>query len=178
MSKREKRTQTFGAAAERVLGRIDTSGKRYSARVVGVWNEVVGPGIARHTQGFAFREGKELVVFVDTPAWANELSLMSGDLMRRINSRIGEESVSSLRFTVSKRVAAERAWDATIEESEAAYEPDAVEPLPLSEVERDQAAHVAAVIEDPELRELALRVMMKDLALKKGARRNVDQGSL
>ncbi|MDY0340261.1 MAG: DUF721 domain-containing protein [Coriobacteriia bacterium] len=170
MSRRAKKTQTFGAAAEHVLGRIDTSGKRYSARVVGVWSEVVGPGIARHTQGFAFREGRELVVFVDTPAWANELALMSGDLMRRINDRVGKESVTSLRFTVSKRVATERAWDTAIEESEAAYEPDAVEPQALSEVERDQAAHVAAVIEDPDLRETVLRVMMKDLALKKGAR--------
>ena len=170
MSRRAKKTQAFGDAAERVLGRMDTSGKRYGARVVGVWSEVVGPGIARHTQGFAFREGKELVVFVDTPAWANELSLMSGDLMRRINERIGDESVSSLRFTVSKRVATERAWKATIDESEAAYEPDTVEPEALSDVERDQAAHVAAVIDDPDLREIVLRVMMKDLALKKGAR--------
>ena len=110
------------------------------------------------------------MVFVDTPAWANELALMSGDLMRRINDRVGKESVTSLRFTVSKRVATERAWDTAIEESEAAYEPDAVEPQALSEVERDQAAHVAAVIEDPDLRETVLRVMMKDLALKKGAR--------
>lgn len=170
MSRRAKKTQSFNDAAERVLGRIDAGGKRYSARVVGVWSEVVGPDIARHTRGFAFRDDKELVIFVDTPTWANELSLMSGDLVARINARVGEGSVSSLRFTVSKRVATERAWSAAIEHGEAAYEPDQVQPRELSETEQDQAAHVAAVITDPELREIALRVMMKDLALKKGAR--------
>ncbi|MHB1135860.1 MAG: DciA family protein [Coriobacteriia bacterium] len=178
MSRRAKKTQSFGDAAERVLGRMDTVGKRHGARVVGVWSEVVGADIARHTQGFAFREGRELVVFVDTPTWANELSLMSADLMRRINSRIGEESVTSLRFTVSKRVATERVWSAAIEQSEAAYEPDQVEPSDLSDVEQDQAAHVAAVINDPELREIALRVMLKDLALKKGSREGAGSDGL
>lgn len=165
-----KKAQSFGDAAERVLGRLDNVGKRHGARVVGVWSDVVGPDIAHHTQGFALREGRELVVFVDTPTWANELSLMSGDLMRRINERIGEESVTSLRFTVSKTVSTERAWSEAIKRGEDAYEPDPVVPAELSEVERDQAAHVAAVIEDPDLREIVLRVMMKDLALKKGSR--------
>lgn len=171
MSRRAKKTQSFGDAAERALGRIDKGGKRHGARVVGVWSEVAGPDIARHTTGFAFREDRELVVFVDTPTWANELTLMSGDLVRRINERTGQESVASLRFTVSRKVAVERAWNRAIEEGEAAYEPDATEPDELSPVERDQAAHVAAAIGDPELREIALRVMMKDLALKKGARK-------
>lgn len=170
MSRRAKKTQSFGDAAERVLGRIDTDGKRHGARVVGVWSDVVGPDIAHHTTGFAFRENHELVVFVDTPTWANELALMSGDLMRRINERTGQESVTSLRFTVSRKVATERAWSRAIEEGETTYEPDQTEPRALSDVEREQAAHVAAAIKDPELREVALRVMIKDLALKKGAR--------
>lgn len=170
MSRRAKKTQSLGDAVENALQRIDTMGKRHSARVVGVWNEVVGPDVARHTQGFAFREGKELVVFVDTPAWANELSLMSSDLIRKINVRIGEESVTSLRFTVSRKVAAERAWNEAIEQSESSYEPDPITPAALSIVEKDQAAHVAAAIDDPDLREVALRVMLKDLALKKGVR--------
>lgn len=171
-SHRAKKAQPFKDAADRVLGRIDTTGKRHGARVVGVWSEVVGPDIARHTRGFALREDRELVVFVDSPAWANELSLMSGDLTKRINAHIGEESVTSLRFTVSRKVATEGVWNAAIEEAEAAYKPDDVQPRPLSKVEQDQAAHVAAVINDPDLREIALRVMMKDLALKKGARKH------
>ncbi len=170
MSRRAKKAQLLGDAVEGVLGRIDTSGKRHSARAVGLWRDVVGPDIARHTQGFALREGGELVVFVDSPAWANELSLMSGDLMDRLNARLGKDPVTSLRFTVSKRVEAERVWTEVVESGEAAYEPDPVVPAELSDVERDQAAHIAKAIEDPELREVALRVMLKDLALKKGSR--------
>jgi hypothetical protein len=46
-----------------------------------------------------------------------------------------------------------------------------VAPERLSEVERMQVEHVASVVTDPELRELAERVMTKDLELKKGARK-------
>ncbi|MDY0341911.1 MAG: hypothetical protein RBS17_11975, partial [Coriobacteriia bacterium] len=82
----------------------------------------------------------------------------------------GEDAVRSLRFTVSKEVSLERAWEATLEHADSEYEPDAVEPIALSQVEIAQAEHVAAAITDDSLRETALRVMMKDLALKKGRR--------
>ena len=49
-------------------------------------------------------------------------------------------------------------------------EVSALVPVPVGSTVAEQAAHVAAAIKDPELRELALRVMIKDLALKKGAR--------
>lgn len=170
MSPRAKKSQSFGDAAEAALRRIDKSGKRHNARVVGVWSEVVGADIARHTKGFAFRDDKELVVFVDTAAWANELSLMASDLSARINAYVGEDVVRSLRFTVSRTVSIERAWEATIARAEEEYEPEQIEPVELSDVEVAQAEHVAAAIDDGELREIALRVMMKDLALKKGTR--------
>ncbi len=170
MSPRAKKSQSIGDAAEVVLRRIDKTGKRHNARVVGVWSGVVGPDIARHTKGFAFRENRELVVFVDTAAWANELSLMASDLTERINTHIGEDVVRSLRFTVSRVVSVERAWEETIASADETYEPEPIEPEALSEIEVAQAQHVAAAIEDGELREIALRVMMKDLALKKGTR--------
>lgn len=170
MSPRAKRSQSFNDAAEAALRRIDKAGKRHNARVVGVWSEVVGADIARHTKGFAFRENRELVVYVDTAAWANELSLMANDLTARINTRIGDDVVRSLRFTVSRTVSAERAWEAAITHAEAEYESTPIEPVALTDVEVAQAEHVAAAIDDGELREIALRVMMKDLALKKGTR--------
>jgi len=168
---RAKKTQRLGDVVDTTLKQIDVSGRRHGARVVGVWSQVVGPEIAGHTQGFALRDDRQMVVFVDSPSWANELSLMAGDLVFRLNEHLGEDTVKTLRFTVSRRVAEERSWEATLTASREEYLPDEVTPERLSEVERMQVEHVASVVADPELRELAERVMTKDLELKKGARK-------
>lgn len=172
---RAKKAQRLGDIANTTLKRIDVSGRRHGARVVNAWPEVVGPEIASHTQGFALRNGREMVVFVDSPAWANELSLMAGDLAFRLNEHLGEETVKTLRFTVSRRVAEERSWEASLSASKEEYLPEEATPERLSEVERMQVEHVASVVTDPELREIALRVMTKDLELKKGARRSASK---
>ncbi len=173
---RAKKAQRLGDMVNATLKRIDVSGRRHGARVVNAWPEVAGPEIAMHTQGFALRNDREMVVFVDSPAWANELSLMAADLVFRLNEHLGEETVKTLRFTVSRRVAEERSWEASLSASEEEYLPDEVTPERLSDVERMQVEHVASVVTDPELRALALRVMTKDLELKKGARNAVSQG--
>lgn len=172
---RARKTQRFSDVADTTLARIDRAGRRQGARVISAWPAVVGPEIARHTQGFALRDDRELVVFVDGPAWANELSLMAEDLMLRLNEHLGEKTVRTIRFTVSKRVSEERSWEAALSESEDEYLPDEVTPERLSEVERMQVEHVSSVVTDPELRELAQRVMTKDLELKKGAKRAASQ---
>lgn len=169
MTRRARRPQQIGDIAEKTIQRLDVSGKRHGAKVVEKWERIAGPEINKHTLGFAFRESQQLVVFVDTGIWANELSLMAGDLMKRINNAMGEEAVKSLRFTVSKRVSERDSGAEAMCEDESAdeYWPQAAE---LDEVERMQAAHIASAVPDPELREIALRVMMKDLAIKKGTR--------
>lgn len=42
--------------------------------------------------------------------------------------------------------------------------------MPLDDVERSQALKVAGMVKNPRLREAALKVMIKDLEQKKGAR--------
>lgn len=173
---RAKKIQRLGDIVNATLERVDASGRRHGARVVNAWSEVAGPEIARHTQGFALRNNQEMVVFVDSPVWANELALMAGDLVFRLNEHLGDETVKTLRFTVSKKVAEERSWEASLSSTGEEYMPDEVAPEHLSDVERMQVEHVASVVADPELRELALRVMIKDLEIKKGARNAASKG--
>lgn len=169
--RRTNRTQPLDALASRVLGRADKHGKRHSAAAINAWNEVVGNDIAVHTKGFALREDREMVVFVDSAAWANQLALMADDLQERLNERLGQGSVRSLRFTVSRKV--KEGMQAAIDEqlTDEFYQPDPVDPLPLDDVELAQAASVASAVKDDALREAALRVMVRDLERKKGARR-------
>jgi hypothetical protein len=174
---REKKTVDFGGIADRVIGKADRKGKRHGAGAVLAWREVVGEAIAGHTKGFALREKGELVVFVDSAAWANQLALMSGDLIDRLNSALGEDSVKSIRFTVSRKVAAEAMWGALTEDDREGGEPDEPDPVPLDETEARQAAYIANAVGDPELREVALRVMIRDLELKKAKRLKRAEGA-
>lgn len=155
--------------AESYLGRLDPEGRRFTSRAASAWNEVVGPDIARHTMGVSLRDG-ELLVYVDGPVWANELSLMAEEFRERINEVIGKDLVRSVRFSVSRKVREERMRTEAEEEAEQFYRPDAAEPVPLSEQERSQVEHMAAAIHDPEVREAAVRAMTRHLEWKKGIR--------
>jgi hypothetical protein len=165
-----KKTVPLGDLVSGVLKRADKQGKRYGALAVNAWREVVGDEIVRHTRGFALRDDRELVVFVDSAAWANQLSLMSDELQVRLNSYLGEKSVSSLRFTVSRKVADEVGWEELSRDTEDYYAHEVSRPIPLDGIELDQAAQVARTVKNAELREVALRVMIKDLEQKKGTR--------
>lgn len=171
MSRRSRKTQPFGPLAARVLGRADTHSKRKGAAAVGAWAVVAGDAIASHTRGFALRDDGELVVFVDGSAWANQLSLMSEELMTRLNEHLGEQSVRTLRFTVSRR--AREGFAAPEQDTEAGLaDADWPEPVGLDEIEMAQASRVASIVKDEALREAALRAMRRDLELKKGLRLN------
>jgi hypothetical protein len=172
---RRRRTIGLDEAMNDVVRKADPSGKRHGAQAVAAWHQVVGDDIARHTRGFALREKRELVVFVDSAAWANQLSLMSTELVDRLNAHLGRSEIRILRFTVSRKVSDEMKWSAQEDATDEFYAPDLTEPVPLTEREREQALHIAGSVRDPELRELALRVMIKDLERKKGARERAAQ---
>lgn len=167
---RAKRILRFDEAAARVLKKADTHQKRYGAAAVNAWDVVVGGDIAAHTRGFALRDDRELVVFVDGGAWANQLTLMAPELIARLNEHIGQDAVRSLRFTVSRRVMEGLLGAAAERDTNDFYTPEEDNPLPLSETEMAQVSAVAAPIKQEPLRQAALRAMIRDLEQKKGKR--------
>lgn len=164
-----RETRPFGDALGSYLGRIDPSGKRFSARAVQAWNEVAGPEIRKHTKGLALRDG-ELVVHVDSSSWAAELTMLSERFRQEINQNLGEELVRSVRFNVSKRVKREAAWEAAERAEEAFYDKDRVEAAPLDDIEKAQIDFCARSIADESVREAAVRAMTKDFEWKKAIR--------
>ncbi|MHB1340670.1 MAG: DciA family protein [Coriobacteriia bacterium] len=166
---RRRKTETVGDVTGRFMQRIDPEGKRHTGSVVNAWKQAAGDEVSRHTSGVVFKNG-ELVVSVDSPAWANELSLMTDRFRKALNDQIGQNLVRSIRFTVSRRVSLEQKEAAAREETEEFYEADATPPSPLSQSELDQATYMAAAVPDEKLRRAALRVMIKDLEWKKGGR--------
>ncbi len=141
-----------------------------------VWPEAVGAEIARHTAGLHVREG-ELVVYVDSPVWATELSALSAKLVSSLNECLGQDLVSSIRFSVSKKVSEQRSREAVEQEDEAFYDEDKVQSRPLPQDEIEQIRQSAAAIRNPDLRETVIRATIKDLEWKRGLeQRDAEQG--
>lgn len=166
---RTKKTLRVGDVAEGVLVKADPLGKRFSARVVSAWNDICGDVVSNHTRGVAFRDG-ELIVSVDSPAWASELSVMADSFRSALAAHLGQDLVRSIRFTVSRRVQADKVRESAERDVGEFYKPDDVMRVSLSDVERDQAAYASQAVPDERLREIALRVMIKDLEWKKAVR--------
>jgi len=165
---RKRVTQaTLGDALRGYVARLDKRGGIAQARVAEIWPQAVGPEIAKHTSGVHLRE-RELVVYVDSPVWATELTALSAKLVQNMNASLGQELVGSMRFSVSRNVSEQRGREAQAEKSEQFYEEDRVEPEPLTEAEIEQVRQSAAAIRNPELRETVIRATVKDLEWKRG----------
>jgi predicted nucleic acid-binding Zn ribbon protein len=66
------------------------------ARVQEVWESAVGPAIAASARPTAERDGV-LTVTCAAAVWAQELDLMGGALIPRLNAALGSDSVRELR---------------------------------------------------------------------------------
>ena len=64
------------------------------------WAAVVGPQVAGVTQVEAVRDGV-LFVRVKNSVWANELTLLKEDMVRRLNSAIGGRVLTDIHFKAS-----------------------------------------------------------------------------
>jgi hypothetical protein len=167
--KRHGRQTDLGPALDGVLRRLDRkSGGAYtSARVLFAWDRVAGEGIAKHTTGAHLRDGV-LVVYVDNNTWATQYTAMAERYRVSVNTELGEELVSSLRFVVSRKVADAHKLHRAEAELEDFYREDDVPSVPLTPTERAQVESSVAEIPDAELREAVLRATVKDLEWKKG----------
>jgi predicted nucleic acid-binding Zn ribbon protein len=66
------------------------------ARVQAVWEQAGGPAVAAATRPTAERDGV-VTVLCEASVWAQELELMSADLVARLNAALGEAAVRELR---------------------------------------------------------------------------------
>ena len=93
---RREDPQPLGVAIE---GLLDDQGWRTSAAVgsvFGRWEQIVGEALAAHTRPGGFTDG-ELLVIADSTAWATQVRLLRAQLIRRLNSELGNGTVTGVR---------------------------------------------------------------------------------
>ncbi|MDX6742116.1 DUF721 domain-containing protein [Actinocorallia sp. A-T 12471] len=88
--------QLFGAGIKKLLSERGWDERAAVGRVFGNWPAVVGPELAEHTRPGAFADG-ELTVECDSPAWAQQVRLLAGQLVRRLNEELGDNTVRRVK---------------------------------------------------------------------------------
>lgn len=89
--------ENIGSIIEDVIKKMDIRRKMNISNIFNRWEEIVGAEICKKAKPERITRGI-LYISVTTSTWANELSLMSEQLIKKINSFIGEEVVKNIRF--------------------------------------------------------------------------------
>ncbi|HEX7242216.1 MAG TPA: DUF721 domain-containing protein [Longimicrobiaceae bacterium] len=91
--------QLVGDVLARFLNRSGLEGRVEAASVLTEWAERVGPQIAAVTEPLRV-SGDTLFVAVSTSPWMMELTLMKGDILRRLNAGKKEGRIEQLVFVM------------------------------------------------------------------------------
>lgn len=67
------------------------------ARLFGAWECVVGPEVAQHCRPVKLEDG-ELTLEASSTAWATQLRLLAGSLLKQIAAAVGHDVVTRLRI--------------------------------------------------------------------------------
>lgn len=97
MSKRasNRYASEIGSLLEQILAGKGLDKKLRQYRAWSVWDEVVGPQIAQNAQPLRIREST-LEVRVANAAWMQQLQLLKPKILKELNSRLGEESLTDI----------------------------------------------------------------------------------
>jgi len=132
------------------------------AAVTSAWPSTVGDAIARNAWPLRIARDGTLHVATASATWANELAFLADDILARLRERIGSDAPVKLRCAAGPIPEAARPDEGEPERFPAA------EDMP-PEV-RSEAASVASVITDPELREIVARAARASLLRARSGR--------
>ncbi|OPX41726.1 MAG: hypothetical protein B1H13_00575 [Desulfobacteraceae bacterium 4484_190.3] len=72
-----------------------------NARIWKVWEEVVGPPVARHAKPQWIKE-RLLRVGVSDPIWLHELRFQEQDIREKLNAALGKKAVEKIEFRLGQ----------------------------------------------------------------------------
>lgn len=89
--------EKIGGLILQALDKMGYAGRIHKQSAVTGWSEIVGEAISRETTALKI-DGDTLVVKVHKAAWRQQLIFMKDELLTKIRSRLGEESIEDIRF--------------------------------------------------------------------------------
>jgi len=101
MAHKDTQVERLGAVLEQSLKRFDLSSRLNEYGVWPIWNNVVGPTVARNAQPEKIRNGI-LFVKVTSPVWMQQLQYMKDLIVEKLNQRLGTDLVKKIFFVVGR----------------------------------------------------------------------------
>jgi predicted nucleic acid-binding Zn ribbon protein len=154
--------ERIGDEIEKELSRSGSRDAVPLTAVTSSWPAAVGDAVARHAWPLRISRDGTLHVAVESATWAQELSLLEGNVLEALRRQLGATAPARLRFAVGPIPAQPAALEPA---SSAPPQPRDVPP----EVE-SEATSAAAAIDDPELRELVARAARTSLLKARSGR--------
>lgn len=89
-------------AMSKATSKIDPDGQMRSTgpgidAIARAWEKVAGENASKMTKRVNFK-GEEVIVFMNSPIWAQELSFLAGEYRIRLNNELGFECVKKITF--------------------------------------------------------------------------------
>jgi len=155
--RRQKRALDFNvhAAVKGALHRLNLDAKMKGYAAWMVWDKAVGDTIAQQAQP-AFMRGGVLFVKCSSSAWMQQLQFMKGKICEQLNRLLGKEVIKDIRFQMG------------MIDHPARGEPSARDQeVVLDAAEQARIDEALRPLADPEMREIARRIMIKEASAKK-----------
>jgi len=99
MKRRKGKPTAIGSVVGQVLGDLGLDAAVSVVRIGEMWEEVVGPEIARHCRPVALR-GRVLEAEVDSSVWCQQLQMERPRLLRALRGALGDEAPTDLHLRV------------------------------------------------------------------------------
>jgi predicted nucleic acid-binding Zn ribbon protein len=91
--------ESVGKILSHLLTDVSWGRRVAEARVLTLWEDVVGETLGKHTRPLRVREGR-MVVAVEDPIWKQEIALLRGEIIRNLNRRMGRDVVRDIVLVV------------------------------------------------------------------------------
>jgi predicted nucleic acid-binding Zn ribbon protein len=101
MAKTDPQIERLGQVLHKSLKRLELSTRLDEYGVWPIWNDVVGPTIARNAQPEKIRNGT-LFIKVTSPVWMQQLQYMKEMIAERLNQRLKTTIVRNIFFVVGQ----------------------------------------------------------------------------
>ena len=88
--------QLFGAVLARIMKQRGWEKPKAEATVFGAWEKVVGEDIAKHSRPVKLDDDGVLTVEAESTAWATQLRMLAGSLLKSIAAEVGHNVVKKL----------------------------------------------------------------------------------
>jgi len=98
---RSRSAEELGSVINKIVSDSDIDRKIKKFNIFNHWSDIVGSDIGNKTTPQKLLR-QTLYISVTSSTWANELNLMSGQLIKKINDFVGEAVVKDLRFKTAR----------------------------------------------------------------------------